>query len=122
MAKTQNEQNNHNKPNIWGMLRDVAIASLNKGQFPMAIVGGLFFTTLLKMDSAEVTRLVFETLNLFKSFHLVGWGLSGVSILGWYLNSKWLWGMHRDEIERISQEKKELQQHLTGKNLSSSNK
>lgn len=117
-AKTGNFSSN---TNFWGMLRDIFVASLNKGQFPIAIVGAVMIILLVKMPLEASTKLVFELLKLFKSLHLLGWGLFLLTTIGWYFNSKKLRRIHSLEMSRVSVEKKELQETLIGRSLQTSN-
>ena len=122
MAKNNLNGQNASRPNIWGMIWDIGVSSLNKGQFPIDIVGTVIIILVLKMTPQDSSKLVFEILNLFKNYYLIGWGTGGVVIMGWYFNSKHLRRIHSEEMTRVTEEKKELQQMLTNKKLPSSNK
>lgn len=62
--KHPKEQSNYYRPNFWGMVRDIIIASINKGQF--LLMGGwlIIFVLILKVDSNEASHLLrnFKTL------------------------------------------------------------
>jgi hypothetical protein len=120
-AKKQNTSNHNNRPNAWGMIRDIFIASLNKGQFPIAVFGIVLIILVAKLPSSDASKLLFELVQLFKEMHLLGWLLSFVFLILWYLNARKLRKFHTFEITRISQEKKELQETLIGKKLQTSN-
>ncbi len=123
MAKNRNNrQSSYHRPNMWGMIRDIGVASLNKGQFPFALVGTFVIIVLVRLPAEELSKLVFEIFESFKSFHLMGWFLFASSVLSWYLNAKHLRKIHTNEMNRVSDEKKNLQKQLTGENLKTSNK
>jgi len=55
------------------MVRDVLVASLNKGQFPVAIIAAIVVVALWKMPGEEVARLAFEILNRLVDLSVLGW-------------------------------------------------
>lgn len=78
---SRQNKNNYSRPNIWGMIRDVMIASLNKGQFLLGIVGLIIIILVAKLPSKDVSTLFFGIIELFKSSHFLGWTLSCVFLL-----------------------------------------
>jgi len=112
--------NQNNRPNLWGMIQNISIASLNKGQFPIAMVTILLLILIIKLPPEDASKLLFDILELLKSMHILGWILSLISLVAWYLNTKHIRKIHVIEVNRIAEEKKELQQQLLGKKLSSS--
>lgn len=114
MSRSKNHKK-YNHPNVWAMLRDVLIASINRGQFLTAIVGLIILVTLIRLPQEELSNLVFEVLELFKSLYLIGWALFFAAIAGWYFNAKSLRKMHSNEMNRMASEKKDLQEKLIGK-------
>ncbi|MCD4745408.1 MAG: hypothetical protein K8R58_03830 [Bacteroidales bacterium] len=120
-TRKQKSQNNYCRPNLWGMIRDIGVASLNKGQFPLALFGTIIIILMLKLSSDDASKLIFKIVTLFKSMHLVGWILSFVFVIGWYMNTRKLRRLHTSEMRRIAQEKKKLQEILIGKKLKTSN-
>lgn len=120
-SANSSNRNNYSRPNIWGMIRDIGVASLNKGQFPLAIVGGIVIVLLIKMPSNTVPDFLQAVVDGFKTLHLVGWALVPLLTGGWFWNAKRLRKKYSDEMERVSGEKKKLQQKLSRKKLSSSN-
>lgn len=103
------------------MISDVAIASMNRGQFPLAIAGAIVIILILKMPGEDASRLIFELVTLFKDLKITGWVLFFVTIIGWFFNVKWLRRVHTKEIKRMAGEKKSLQEEKYGTNLESSN-
>ena len=62
-AKNNHRKNNYHRPNVWGMIRDVCFASLNKGQFPLAIFGGILVILILKLPDEDASKLILQLLN-----------------------------------------------------------
>lgn len=121
-SKNKKPTSNHNRPNFWGMMRDVLISSLNKGQFPIALVGLIIVIIVLRMPEDKIGELAFRILELFREMHILGWVLSAILTLGWFFNVKALRRLHTNEVTRVSDEKKDLQGRLIGKEISSSSK
>lgn len=114
-------QNNSHKTNLWGMIRDVCVASMNKGQFPIAIFGAIIIILILKMSSEDSSKLVFELMGKFSSLYLLGWFLFIVVIMCWYFSNKNLRRIQALEMKRVTEEKKILQEQLTKRKLQTSN-
>ncbi|OHX67389.1 hypothetical protein [Flammeovirga pacifica] len=121
----RNQQNkNRYQPNMWGFLRDVIIQSMNKGLI-LPLFGGLGMLLLLsKMSEEAIDELVFKLLELFTtSYGLgIGWIVAVSLAYGWYTNSKGLRKLHQAEIERLSQEKSDLQRNTLKTRLSTTTK
>lgn len=111
---------NYNKPNFWGMIQNVLIASLNKGQFLGAFVGLIFLIMIIKLTPEDTNKLLLEIFEMFGNKYYIGWALGAISSFGWYISTKRLRRIHQKEIDRISQEKKTLQEKVTDKKLTSS--
>ena len=102
------------------MVRDVSIASMNKGQFPLAIVGVIFIISISKLSEENTAKLILKLVDSFVNLHLLGWFLFIMSLFGWFLTAKLLRKSHSDEIKRIAEHKTELQQKVLNKKLKSS--
>lgn len=61
--------------NVWTMIRDVFVASINKGQFPLALAGFITLFALLKMPGDDVSKLVFRVFDAIENGCLVGYVL-----------------------------------------------
>lgn len=119
--KHPKEQSNYYRPNFWGMVRDIIIASINKGQF--LLMGGwlIIFVLILKVDSNEASHLLRNFKTLLIDLRILGWSLSGITIVGWYFNLKFVRRSFHREMNRISREKKEYQEKQLGYKLDTSN-
>jgi hypothetical protein len=110
----------YQKVSIAQAVRDTLIASMNKGQFPLAVVALIVIAVLYKMPSEDVSKLVFQVADGFLSGRLVGWALGGVTSVGWLIHSRWQRRMIHKEMENLSFERSELQRRLLNGNIASS--
>jgi hypothetical protein len=55
------------------LLRDVLVASMNKGQFPIAALSLISIIVIIKMPSSDVAKLVFRMLGTAEELRVVGW-------------------------------------------------
>lgn len=109
------------RPNLWGMIRDITIAAINKGQFPMVIIAAMVVIVLLRMPKEDVSKLAFSALSFLASNQLMGWAVGTVGIFGWYFHVRYIRKLSSREFERIGREKKQLQEQSLNKRLPSSN-
>ncbi len=123
-VKKSKPRSNYNpyQPNIAAAVRDVLLASINKGQFPVATVCLVLLGLIWKMPAESAGEIAKEVLKLLENFHILGWILGVVGILLWYFDSKKFRSFHAIEMDRVSDEKKELQERLLGFKLTSSNR
>jgi hypothetical protein len=102
------------------VIRDVLIASMNKGQFPLALLALIILAFLFKMPPNDVSQLAFAILENIVNGSLLGYLLGGGTTIGWFIHSKWQRRVLHEEIERLSLERNELQQKLLTDNIRSS--
>lgn len=118
MTKTPNVT----KVTLWHSLRDIFVASINKGQFPVAILGLVLCIYCLRVAPEVLTEHGREFIKALREGYLVGYvlfaGVTGV----WYIHAKKLRRKHHDELNRIAKEKTDLQQKLLGPKVKSSKK
>ncbi|MDV3756812.1 hypothetical protein CMU20_17520 [Elizabethkingia anophelis] len=121
MAHFDNRRN-FNRPNLWGMIQNVLIASLNKGQFLIGIVGLCIIIMIIKLSPEDTKDFLDDLLVSAGDWKYMGWLLGVFSTAGWFFTSKRMRTLHTKEISRMSEEKKKLQQSKIPKKLGSSNK
>ena len=121
MARPSKKKNDYNNPNFWGMIQNVLIASMNKGQFLLGVVGLAFLIMIIKLTPEDTKLLLDGVFNKLGNIYYIGWTLGVFSTFGWYLGTKRQRRIHSKEMRRISEEKKSLQQKITNKKLRSSN-
>ncbi len=120
-ANKSKKRNDYNKPNFWGMMQNVLIASMNKGQFVIGVIGLAFLIMILKLTPDDTKSLLDDIILKLGNIHYIGWTLGIFSTFGWFFGTKRLRRIHSKEIRRVSEEKKQLQQKATSKKLRSSN-
>jgi hypothetical protein len=120
MAK--NERGKGRQPNFGyaQMLRDVLVASINKGQFLLALVGLVGVIMVIKMPPADVSKLVFRLVESFENGKILGYVLALVFAVGWFWHARWQRRLITNEMHRIGQVRTELQSKALGKKLKSS--
>ncbi len=118
--KQRTERVETRKINIWVMLRDVLIASINKGQLPIAIVGLFILILAIKMPSEQAGKLISELLDLAIKGKLLGYVLFVGAVFGWLIHTKRQRRTITKEIRRIGDEKTKLQEKLAPKLIESS--
>jgi len=96
------------------MLRDVFVASIDKGQFPIAAVSVICLAMIIKMPDQEVARLVYRLLDEARSFCSLGWDLSMVIAAGGYRHSQSLRRHCAAELARVTSERNNLQKQALG--------
>lgn len=99
------------------MLRDVLIASMNKGQFPLALSALIFVVLILKMPQKDVSTLVFRLLDRAEARELLGWVSTVTMVVVWYLHTRSLRRWCAAELDRISNERNSLQRKSLGNGL-----
>lgn len=118
----QRLENNNAKPNIWGMFRDIGVASINKGQFMFFCFFGLIAILLLRMPANEIPNLLRSFGHLLERTKFWGWALFVIVTMCWYFNAKYLRKVHQREMARMAKEKAELQEQLSGRKMITSNR
>lgn len=102
------------------MVRDVLVASMNKGQFPFAMLTVIVLAMIVKMPPADVSRLAFRLFDAIERHELLGYIFSIVSLTGWFFHAKYQRRIITDEMTRLSGERNSLQSKALGKGVKSS--
>ena len=84
------------------MLRDVLVASISKGQFPVALLGIIVLASVLKMPPADVSTLVFRIVELLSSGRWAGYVLALLVSLGWWRHARYLRHSLDAEMRRMN--------------------
>lgn len=109
-----------NRPGFAQVLRDVLIASMNKGQFPVFILGIIVLVAILKMPPADVSKLMFRVLDAAERRWLLGYALSVVLALGWFFHARSQRRLITGEMSRVAEERNRLQGKVLGDRIKSS--
>ena len=119
--KDKNRNNNYYRPNFWGMVRDIIIASFNKGIFLPVGIWLLFLILFLKLNHEDALYLLVNFRTLLLDLRILGWFLFGITVILWCFSVKRLRRVHAEEMRRVSEEKKGYQEKELGQKLGSSN-
>lgn len=87
---------------------------MNKGQFPIALVGLIFVIMILKMPSEDVSKLVFKLFDALIMRYIFGYVAAVVAIGGWFIHSKWQRRIITVEMKRIARERDKWQRQILG--------
>jgi hypothetical protein len=102
------------------MLRDVLVASLNRGQFPMAIMGLIVIIAVCRMPPSDLSRLVFRLLDAAEARNYMGYVLCLIIAIAWAVHSKRQRREMAAEIRRLSEQRSQLQQITLDRQIRSS--
>jgi hypothetical protein len=108
------------KVGFWEFLRDVLIASMNKGQFPAALIAIVVLSMIWRMPPGDLSKLIFRFLDVAEEERLVGYVVSVASLLGWFFHARYQRKLITQEMQRISGERNQLQARELGKRVKSS--
>jgi hypothetical protein len=112
---------NQNRQIGWPQaFRDILIASMNRGQFPLAMVSCIVIVLIQKMPPEDVSILAASIMANLENGRLFGYFLSFMLAGGWFFHSKWQRRMLDSEIDRMSNERNKVQTQKLGKKLKSS--
>lgn len=105
---------------FYQMLRDVLIASINKGQFPWAIMAMIVIAVIFRMPPEDVSKLAFRVLDALEHRALLGYAIAFVACAGWFFHSRYQRRIIAGELERMSHQRNRLQAHKLGNKVKSS--
>ena len=106
----------------WEAIRDILVTSLNKGQFPLAVIALVVLMVLWRMPSADVSKLAFDVLADLRNGYLVGYAIGVMAVGGWFWHAKYLRRAAANEVQRIATERTRAQEKQAGSPLKSSKK
>ena len=118
---TRKKGKQSNSPNAWGALESVVNNSIRAGQLPLMGLIIILGISLVRMPPEDITKFYTDTFNTLTSWYILGWSLFIFTTVGWFITARKSRRVYAKEINRISQEKKELQQRLNSQRLPSSN-
>lgn len=102
-------------------VRDIVIASMNRGQLPVLGLIGLMLFMIWKMPAEDVTSLAMAILQRLVDWTLAGWALAAAITLAWYVHARKMRQEYSQEFERIGTEKSKLQSSAAGRTFPGSN-
>jgi hypothetical protein len=108
------------KVSLFEFLRDVLIASIEKGQFPAALIAMIVLSMIWRMPPADVSKLVFRLFDVAEEKGFIGYVASVLCLFGWFFHARYQRGLITREMRRVSRERNQLQARELGKKLKSS--
>lgn len=108
------------KIGFWHAARDIFVTSINKGQFPLALLGAILLLMVFKMPWEAIRDLLHGFMDKLERGSLAGWILWLLTSLGWVYVSKRSRKTHITEVRRVAKEKSVLHQELLGQDAPSS--
>ena len=103
---------------MWETVRDVLMASMKTGQFPLALGGLIFIIIVIRMPSADVSKLMFDILSKVEpGGSLFGIPLSGGCLTGWFIHVRWQRKKFAGELERMAKVRNQVQEAKLGEKL-----
>lgn len=115
MAKKQKQIPQEIGP--WYMVRDVLIASINKGQFLLGICGISLIIILLRLPEEGLSKLI---VGLFNGNSYICLIIIALLIIGWFFHIKSQNRISKAEIERVAKVRNQLQSENLGNKIESS--
>ena len=108
------------KIGFWHAVRDIAVTSINKGQFPLALIGAMLLVALVKMPWQAIQDVLLRVVEKLAHWDLIGWLLWLLTATAWVFIGRRSRKAHVSEMRRVAQEKSDLHQKLLGPNATSS--
>jgi hypothetical protein len=118
----RNERHARVRPSVglFQMLRDVLIASISKGQFPVASVVLILMVAMLRMPPEDVSELMFRLLEAAERSWVSGYLLAAALLVGWIYHARHQRRRMTQDMERISAELSALQAQVLATSVRSS--
>ncbi|TYK73184.1 hypothetical protein FSY59_00565 [Comamonas sp. Z3] len=69
-------------------IRDVFIASINKGQFPFAVVGAILALLLMRVPQEDIVPLIKWMVETVGSAYYLGYLLFVATVFAWYFHAQ----------------------------------
>ncbi|UJB17601.1 MULTISPECIES: hypothetical protein [Lysobacter] len=101
-------------------VRDIVVASINKGQLPVLSLSAVLLLIVYRMPVDKVAELAFKLIEHLQSGAITGWLLMVLVTGGWFFHSKHMIKQFKSEHDRIGQEKSQLQHQAAGEKFPSS--
>lgn len=95
--------------NLWDTLTSVFVTSMNKGQFPAAIIGLILVIVVSRLPPEDLSALAFAVKNDLVSGALLGYVVALLTTTGWFFHARWQRKTIYLEMQRIGKEKSKIQ-------------
>lgn len=101
-------------------IRDVLLASINRGQLLLLLMGVGVLVAIVRMTPEDLGKLANRLLDVLEKHHLLGYIFSFLALIAWFIHAKYQRQFFREEMERLSQERNQLQEQALGTKVKSS--
>lgn len=95
---------------------------MRNGYAVLASLFILLFIVFLRFSRGDLKTLIYDLGNAFVNYNKLGWILFFISIFLMERRMKRLRRIHAEEMDRVSEEKRFLQEKLTGQKMSNTKK
>lgn len=120
MSAQQNHKNEHRM--TWAQaFRDIVITAMNRGQFPILVVGAVIFVLIYRLNANQSFQLLKEFISKLEDFSILGWVLWVLTIGLWVVYAKKVRKNFSVEMSRVGREKSKAQEKASRRKLPSSN-
>jgi hypothetical protein len=89
---------------LWDMLRDVLVAAIDRGQFPVAVIAIALIVSIMWIPHDEWATIVKDTLQSLREGALLGYLLSVAIATGWWCHVHLIRKRHSEKIMKIESE------------------
>lgn len=103
---------NRHQPNLYAALRDVLIASMQKGQLPVAIFGIILIILFLRMPAEKIPEIVLTTVSVFTKTATLGWLIAFMVIIFSFFARVLRSKKHNSEVAMLKNETSILKDRL----------
>lgn len=107
---------------MWHAIRDIVVASINKGQLLVILLGAVILVVAIRLPPQKLGTLAENVIERLVKGDLWGWMLFVVVSAAWSIVSSKSRRAQKKEIDRIGSEKSKAQQRAQGKDVKSSKK
>lgn len=121
MSKRKGQHKHRNRPqNLWGMIENVLIASMAKGQLLLTGAIIIIIIFIAKLPADKLYTLSNDILLALKNHSTTGYVLFGFILLIWLSHSKYQRRVYYRECRRLANERDKWQRACLGDKIKSS--
>ena len=111
----------HNNHYSWARaFRDIVVTAMNRGQLPVLGVMSIFMLILWRIPEQDLSTILAMIISHLVAGELIAYIFLFIVCSAWFLQSKVARKNHSEEMNRVTEEKSQLQNMLTKKKFKSS--